>query len=358
MQAPAARFLRTPVRSRRRRCKHLRRRLRSVIAPSSKAHSKGPGPGLATGLSTNFDGSWVNPSVLSTVRPRTRWWKGSSSGPGDSGGGVRQELAGPALVLGGRASGVSAATRAIGGKAGGQAARPRPGRKQGNARRNRRTLAESPRASSSGLKASAHRPLRAGITMPGVARPWLPAYPRPSSLQGRFPGGFPPLIHDPGETTASRGAGHNETPEGTNRFAGPFPPMQAPAARFLRTPVRSCRRRCKHLRRHLRSVMAPSGKTNSTGAGPGLATGLSTNFASRVSIPCPLSTVRPRTRWRKGWCCGLELEIGRARPIARAANARRPADRRVCPRRAERSVPRATARPRPRPGAMSARRPG
>jgi hypothetical protein len=36
---------------------------------------------------------------------------------------------------------------------------------QGNARRNRRSWAESPRASSSGLKASVHRPLRAGTTM-------------------------------------------------------------------------------------------------------------------------------------------------------------------------------------------------
>jgi hypothetical protein len=112
---------------------------------------------------------------------------------------------------------------------------------------------------------------------------------------------------DTADSAAPRGsarriadAGHNETPEGTNRFAGPSPPMQAPAARFLRTTVRSLRRRCKHLRRHLRSVMAPSGKTNSSGAEPGLAMGLSTNFGSRAPIPSALSTVHPRTRWRKG----------------------------------------------------------
>ena len=307
MQAPAARFLRTPVRSRRRRCKHLRRRLRSVIAPSSKAHSKGPGPGLATGLSTNFDRSRVNPSVLSTVRPRTRWRKGWSCGPGDSDG--ASAWCSPARS-GSSDDGLRVCRQRPGRSEGRQAARPRPGRRQGNARRNRRTLAESPRASSSGLKASAHRPLRARITMPGVARPWLPAYPRPSSLQGRFPGGFPPPIHRSVERHRAAEPGHNETPEGTNRFAGPFPPMQAPAARFLRTPVRSLRRRCKHLRRRLRSVMAPSGKTNTTGAGPRLAMGLSTNFEARVRIPCALSTVRPRTRWRKGWCRGIGARNG------------------------------------------------
>ncbi len=37
-------------------------------------------------------------------------------------------------------------------------------------------------------------------------------------------------------------AGHNETPKGTNRSAGPWPPMQAPASRFQRAPVRSHRR--------------------------------------------------------------------------------------------------------------------
>jgi hypothetical protein len=33
--------------------------------------------------------------------------------------------------------------------------------------------------------------------------------------------------------------GHTKTPEGTNRCAGPWPPVQAPASRFRRATVRS-----------------------------------------------------------------------------------------------------------------------
>ena len=78
---------------------------------------------------------------------------------------------------------------------------PTSGRGHGNARRNRRSSAESPRASSSGLKAPAHRPLRAKSTMTCPAGPWLPAYPRPSRLGGRNQGGCPPPVHVAAETS-------------------------------------------------------------------------------------------------------------------------------------------------------------
>ena len=68
-----------------------------------------------------------------------------------------------------------------------------------------------------------------------------------------------------GRTERQTSPPDTQTPEGTNWSAGPFPPMQAPATRFRRTPVRSRRRRCKHLRRRFRSVMAPSGRTNIRG---------------------------------------------------------------------------------------------
>ena len=43
MQAPATRFRRTPVRRRHRRCKHLRRRFRSVMAPSGRPNNRAAG---------------------------------------------------------------------------------------------------------------------------------------------------------------------------------------------------------------------------------------------------------------------------------------------------------------------------
>jgi hypothetical protein len=71
----------------------------------------------------------------------------------------------------------------------------RPASGHENARRNRRSWAESPRASSGSLKASVHRPLRARPTMTARLRWWLPAYPRPSRFEGPNPDGFPPLVH-------------------------------------------------------------------------------------------------------------------------------------------------------------------
>ena len=68
-------------------------------------------------------------------------------------------------------------------------------RGQGNARRNRRSSAESPRASSSGLKASVHRPLRARTTMRPALAGCLAAYPRPWRLRPPIPDGFPPRVH-------------------------------------------------------------------------------------------------------------------------------------------------------------------
>ncbi len=67
-----------------------------------------------------------------------------------------------------------------------------------NARRNRRPSAESPEASSSGLKASVHRPLRARPTMARDSPTRLAAYPRPLTSQAPNPDGCPPLVHRAG----------------------------------------------------------------------------------------------------------------------------------------------------------------
>ncbi len=144
----------------------------------------------------------------------------------------------------------------------------------------------------------------------------------------------PRTARDRDPRTERQTAEHNETPEGTNRSAGPFPPMQAPATRFLRTPVRSRRRRCKHLRRRFRSVMAPSGKSNDTGARVALAMGLSTNLAAEPLIRSALSTVRPRTR--PIGACGA---AGLSAPAARRAG---PAGR---PGRRHRGAPRGPREP-------------
>ena len=151
---------------------------------------------------------------------------------------------------------------------------------------------------------------------------------------------------------ASNRPGRNETPEGTNRSAGPFPPMQAPATRFLRTPVRSRHRRCKHLRPRFRSVMAPSGRTNSTGAMAGLAMGLSTNFGPNRRIRSALSTVRPRSRWRTGrggWSrrgVNARLGVARRRSIGRCPAPGASAERSRGP---DMEMPGGTVDPRPSP---------
>ena len=286
-----------------RRCKHLRLgsfEPRSVVVTADAStcdHAFGP--------------SWPL-RAEPTVRARWRVWlwayprtsdrtgafgarcprsvHGAGGEQGAVGGRGGASMRGWASLAGGASDGARRQAR--------RGAKSGPG--HGNARRNRRSSAESPRASSSGLKAPAHRPLRAKSTMTCPAGPWLPAYPRPSRLGGRNQGGCPPPVHVAAEHREVRGPGRNETPEGTNRSAGPFPPMQAPATRFLRTPVRSRHRRCKHLRPRFRSVMAPSGRTNSTGAMAGLAMGLSTNFGPNRRIRSALSTVRPRSRWRTG----------------------------------------------------------
>ncbi len=175
MQAPATRFRRTPVRSRRRRCKHLRRRFRSVMAPSGKTNDTGGQVVLAMGLSTNFAAGTAIPSALSTVRPRTR----------------------PRPVLATASAQRSSGQRTSPGRTRIPARSSSPGGGHGNARRNRRSSTESPRASSSGLKASVHRPLRARPTMTAARHRWLPAYPRPSRFQAAIPGGCPPVIHHP-----------------------------------------------------------------------------------------------------------------------------------------------------------------
>ncbi len=219
-----------------RRCKHLRLgsfEPRSVVVTADAStcdHAFGP--------------SWPL-RAEPTVRARWRVWLWAYPRTSDRTGASERVVHGPStepvanrarwVVEAGRqcAAGrrspaehrtVPGARRVSGAKSG-------PG--HGNARRNRRSSAESPRASSSGLKAPAHRPLRAKSTMTCPAGPWLPAYPRPSRLGGRNQGGCPPPVHVAAEHREVRGPGRNETPEGTNRSAGPFPPMQAPATRFL-----------------------------------------------------------------------------------------------------------------------------
>jgi hypothetical protein len=223
MQAPAARFLRTPVRSRRRRCKHLRRRLRSVIAPSSKAHSKGAEPGLAMGLSTNFGRNRVIPSVLSTVRPRTRWRKGWWCGLGgpriDPTGSSRS---GRILVAGPPGLGRN---RLATPPADGSETWKRPEEPSNLGRVPQSKLQRSqgfgPSApSGKNNYARRHPTLATGLST---------TFPVGRADSRRFSTAHPPARGNGGKP---RGAGHNKTPEGTNRFAGPFPLMQAPAARF------------------------------------------------------------------------------------------------------------------------------
>ena len=66
-----------------------------------------------------------------------------------------------------------------------------PGGGHGNARRNRRSSAESPRASSSGLKASVHRPLRARPTMTAARHGGYRLIHDLRGCEPRIPGGRP-----------------------------------------------------------------------------------------------------------------------------------------------------------------------
>ncbi len=86
MQAPATRFRQTPIQPRRRRCKHLRHRCRSVLAPSGNAYYGGSDARLAMGLSTNFGLEAPDRLALSTFRPRRRALGDGAGGDGSSGG--------------------------------------------------------------------------------------------------------------------------------------------------------------------------------------------------------------------------------------------------------------------------------
>ena len=166
------------------------------MAPSGNPNDRSPARSLATGLSTKFADPSPDCDPLSTVRPRrdrrrlsplalrdpapsaidASWHRGLGRCHCGSKRRRGQPWAEARLAL---------ASRVRSAVCGGHE----------NARRNRRSWAESPRASSGSLKASVHRPLRARTTMTPQPRPWLPAYPRPSRNEDPNRGGFPPSVH-------------------------------------------------------------------------------------------------------------------------------------------------------------------
>ena len=223
-----------------------------------------------------------NLGSFSTVRPRRRL-RGPSAGPAELAGGLRSALEGPDR---GRGDARPAARHGRV-SARGPVGRDRGRGTQRNARRNRRPTVESADVATCDLKTSVPWPLRARPTIRRPVRGPLPGYPRRSTPRGRFRAGYPPAahhlvtegrrrdsrIHDgvrtlvpdapvfltrrslhpvrrsrrsllarsrrPAPSRVRRpgplprrgrrwrsiaGAGHNETPEGTNRSAGPSPP--------------------------------------------------------------------------------------------------------------------------------------
>ena len=172
------------------------------IAPSGMSYDTGARSALAMGLSTNLRLCQASRGPLSTVRPRSRVM------------GLRPRCWGRAAARGGG---------------------------QENARRNRRSWAESPRASSNGLKASGQRPLRARTTMAAGGRSLLAAYPRPWNFRARIGGVFHRSSTGPcrahGNARRNQSVRRSVAADASTRDS--VPSYHGP----------SCHRRCKHLRR-------------------------------------------------------------------------------------------------------------